>query len=168
MRRQGIEDELAGNAVARYIARSRDLGHDRSVRERERFPELTMQMPRALVDMGLVDGDETPAGALPRHPQRDCELGRVMAVVVVDGDPASFADELEPAPHTTELEQCLLRPGSGHARELERGESRCGVLPVVCPGHRELELDRLRTTWGTPASQLSKKERNSASDAYVA
>ena len=65
-------------------------------------PSSTVQLARALDDVRLVDGDHPAARQRPRRAQRHLELGRVVAVVVVDRDAAALADELEPPPDSGE------------------------------------------------------------------
>ena len=132
---------LPGDALARRVARADDVGHDRGVGEPERLPELHVELARALDDVRLVDGDQPAARQRPRRAQRHLELGRVVAVVVVDRDAAPLADELEPPPHSREAHDRRLGLGPRDAGELERRERGGRVLAVVLAGHRELELD---------------------------
>ena len=86
-----------------------------------------------------LEGDDDPAAAgdLPRRAQRGGDLGGVMRVVVVHGDPAGAALVLEPPPHPVERRQTLGQAVAvrAHLDGGQRGTQR--VEGHVLAGYRQ-------------------------------
>ena len=101
-----------------------------------------MQLPGALDDMRLVDGDQTTAGEGAGRAQRYLELRRVVTVVVVHRDSVSLADELESTIDADEPRDRALCLGARNAGELERRKRRRGVLAIVIAMDRKIDVDR--------------------------
>ncbi len=141
--RNAFEHELPGYTGDGGIAFAEDRGHDRPVGDPESGAELTVEVSRPLVHVRLVDGDQVPRGPLARGPQCGRNLGRVVAVVVVDRDATPRADELEAPVDAGERRKHALGVVAPDSGELERCERRGSIPPVVLARHGQLERDRL-------------------------
>ena len=107
--------------------------------------ELVSKMAGAGVEVRLEEDEHAPRPrGVPSSRQGGRDLAGVVAIVVVDGDPARFPAPLEPAPHARELGQDALGVVALDSCELKRGQRRRGVASVVLAGKRELEVDRLQ------------------------
>ena len=142
--RHVVEHELPGHAGPWRIPASDDVGHDGCVRDAERVAELTREMPGALVDVRLVDGEQAPLRDRPRRLERGRDLRGVVPVVVEDPDAALVADELEAPVDPGEARERSLCVPALDPRELEGCERRRSVAPVVGARDAQLALERLR------------------------
>ena len=145
-RRRGhvVEDELARDARKRCVATTDHVGHDRRVRDPERGAQLVVELPRPLVDVRLIDGDER--ARLERSSavrKRRGELRRVVAVVVDHPHAAPLADELEAPSDAGKGLQRALRVASLDPREPEHGKRRRSVRAVVLARDSELAGNQL-------------------------
>src|SRR5204862_3443784 len=123
----------------RLFAGRIDLRHADRVGHGERLREAVGEMQRARVEVRLEERQE-PSLAASRG-EVGGELRRVVRVAVEDDDAARLALRLEPAARPAKLDDDSLGVTSGHAGDLEGGERRGGIPPVVLSGYGELERD---------------------------
>ena len=94
--------------------------------------------------MGLEDRDQPLGRELAERDDRRPDLGRMVAVVVVDAGPRPFALQLQPPAHPGELGE---RGGGGvavGAGEPDRRQRGAGVRQVVAARNGELQVGRAR------------------------
>src|SRR5439155_14261939 len=133
------DDELPAHARDRLLTGTIDLGHGDDVCRGEHGSELTGEMARAREEMRLEEDED--AAALPTLADgrdRGLDLGRMVRIVVEQGDTAHLAALFQTASRTGErgdVRGCVIRRD---ADELERGERGRGVAPVVLARDGEL------------------------------
>ncbi len=131
-----------------------------------------MQPARALVDVRLVDRDQSSVGQVASGSQRRGDLGRVVAVVVVDADAAAVGDELEAPVDASNLARAAAalsrpKPASSSAASAAAAFRRL-CSPGTASSSSTGSSSQPRTTCGALASQLSKNVCNSAVDENAA
>ena len=97
-----VHDELARHPGDRLLRGAVHVGHDHDVGLGEARAQLPPERLRPRVPVRLEDRDEPPGSGAAGDAERDRELRRDVAVVVVELRAASRAPVLEPAPHPLE------------------------------------------------------------------
>ena len=92
--------------------------------------------------MGLEHRDQSAWTRATGDVERDRELGRNMAVVVVELGASGLAPQLEPPTDAREARQRLRRSLAGHADQGRRHHGGDGVQQIVRAVHAELQRDR--------------------------
>ena len=92
--------------------------------------------------MRLEQDEQAAALSVPQRVQCRGDLGRMMGVVVVDGDASCIAAVLEPPRCATELREHAGGFLTAHTSELECRERGRRVAPVVVTGDRQWPLVR--------------------------
>src|SRR6266566_8767743 len=95
---QSIDDQFPGHALDGLLARSIDVGYRNDVRRRKRDAELTREVTRARVEVGLEE-DEDAASVAGRRDVSG-ELPGMVRVAVDDVHAAGLTARLEPAGRT--------------------------------------------------------------------
>src|SRR5258706_857117 len=102
VRAQAEHKMVAVDAFYRRLAGRVDFGDDNRIGVVEAGTELLEQRLQPGKAMRLHHGDDLAVGGLPRRFQHRCDLNRVMAVVVDNGDAVPFAGLGETPPHAAE------------------------------------------------------------------
>ena len=141
---------LDRHARQRVLARRVDVGEHDLVGQRQRRTKLVQQLRGARIPVRLEHAHDAARAGSSRRAQHGRDLGRVVTVVVDDGDPACLAFALEPALGATKLRQGRRDGRKRHVQlqaDADRGER---VEHVVAARH--LQRQRAQASRGQPLS----------------